>query len=142
MRRQQKVPGFITLVSRFLRWTGLLVLFLWALKNAGNYLVVSDPLEPAEVIVVLGGELERVDWAVTLYREGYAPYIILSGAARRMGYRAVSRGVPWEALILEDEARSTYENAVFCRRIILEQGFRSAIVVSSPYHMRRSKFTF
>jgi len=55
---------------------------------------------------------------------------------------ALNKGIPLEAIILEDNSYSTYENAVFTRSVMINQGFKSAIIVSSDYHMRRVKFLF
>jgi hypothetical protein len=40
------------------------------LDGTADFLVVSDPLKPADLIHVLGGGEERVGYAVELYRKG------------------------------------------------------------------------
>ncbi|KJS17693.1 MAG: hypothetical protein VR69_04005 [Peptococcaceae bacterium BRH_c4b] len=118
---------------------------------AGRLLVLDEPPRKADVIVVLGGDSgERVERAVSLYRAGYAPYMIVSGGqlyrnitqAGVMKDHAVSLGVPADKIILENRAESTYDNATFCKEIIDEHGFKSVMVVSSNYHMQRVKFIF
>jgi len=42
--------------------------------------------------------------------------------------------------LVEDKARTTFENAVYTKKIILEQQFDSVILVTSFYHMPRSYF--
>ncbi|KKR38754.1 MAG: hypothetical protein UT71_C0008G0001, partial [Parcubacteria group bacterium GW2011_GWF2_40_10] len=46
-----------------------------------DFLVVQDKPEKSDVILVLAGDSngERVDQAVKLYKEGYAPKILMSG---------------------------------------------------------------
>lgn len=42
--------------------------------------------------------------------------------------------------MLERRAASTYENSVHSLEILKERGWHSAIVVTSPYHLRRTLF--
>jgi uncharacterized SAM-binding protein YcdF (DUF218 family) len=44
--------------------------------------------------------------------------------------------------MLADTSTTTYEDALFARDIMLQNNFTSAIVVSSPYHMRRAAWLF
>jgi uncharacterized SAM-binding protein YcdF (DUF218 family) len=138
-----------------------LVLFetpvLWL---AARPLVVSDSPDRADVIVVLGhgvgesgqageGSFERVKRAVDLYRQGYAPRIVFSSASRLtfpeaavMKALAVSLGVPSDAVLLEERASSTYEYVRFTGEILERHGWRSVLLVTSRYHMRRASLTF
>src|SRR3989337_252185 len=72
----------------------VLVVFHRPLLNAaGRYLIVADPLEKADVIVVLSGGRrdERVRQAADLYRAGDAPRGLLSGGE---GLRDPPHGLP------------------------------------------------
>jgi uncharacterized SAM-binding protein YcdF (DUF218 family) len=55
---------------------------------------------------------------------------------------AVSQGVPAKAITLENKAANTYENVVFVNEILHKNGWRTILLVSSPYHMRRALWTF
>ncbi|MGB9919716.1 MAG: YdcF family protein [Moorellales bacterium] len=124
----------------------------WWLPGVARWLVAEDRvLAPADVIIVLSGERgERVETAVRLYRKGLAPRLLLTGgpvewnvpAADIMAWQAESLGVPSQDIVLERRATSTYENAVYSLEILKERGWRSAIVVTSPYHLRRTRFIF
>ncbi len=123
-------------------------------------LKVVEPPRPADAIVVFaggvgesgkagGGYQERVKQAVDLYRQGLAPRLIFSSGYTFVFYEtevmkelAAALGVPAEAILLETEAANTYENVVFVDRILDEQGWRSILLVSSPYHMRRALLTW
>ena len=124
-----------------------LVLFLARepiLGAMGSFLVVKDELKKSDVIVVLGGgDNERVEEAARLYNKGFSGHIIMSGgSAEMMKRQTVALGVPQESIILEPKARHTYEHPIFVKPIMQARGFRSAIVVSSTYHMRRSAILF
>jgi len=129
----------------------LLIMAAAALFYAGRFLVYDENPRKADVIIVLAGDKgTRTEKGVELYQEGYAPYLIMSGGEIYHGLiigdlmkeHATELGVPPEAVISEPEASSTYENAVFTRNILEEQGFKTALVVSSNYHMRRVKYVF
>ena len=116
-----------------------------------SFLVVQDDLKKADVIIVLGGASgERTLQAVDLYKKGYAPRILMCGGkgvwritwGEVMGDLAVERGVPRYAVIAEGSSRTTIEEALNSKRVMEERGFKSAIVVSSPYHMRRVSLLF
>ena len=116
-----------------------------------------DESRPADVILVLGSAVwpneqpspslrARTERAIELYQEGYAPYLLLSGAlghyppeeAEVMRRLAVEAGIPQEALFLDEEAHSTWESMQKAWEIMEQQGWETAIVVSDPFHMFRS----
>ncbi|OPY58747.1 MAG: hypothetical protein A4E55_00621 [Pelotomaculum sp. PtaU1.Bin035] len=106
-------------------------------------LVVDDKLVKADVLIVLSGDSERDLYAAQLYKLGLAPKIIMSGiGGGQMAKRAVSAGVREQDILIDDKSENTYKNAVYSRDIVAAQNFKSAIIVSSPYHMRRSELVF
>lgn len=122
------------------------------LNEIGNFLIVKSALKPADAIVVLAGdEYERVKYAVTLYQKGMAKYIIMSGKitegdsvseAESMKDEAVQMGAPAKNIILETKSGHTYEHPLFIKPILIERNFKTVIIVSSPYHMRRVSILF
>jgi uncharacterized SAM-binding protein YcdF (DUF218 family) len=130
---------------------------VWLLASA---LQVVDPPRRADAIVVFaggvgesgqagGGYQERLERAVDLYRAGYAPRIIISSGfvfafkeAEVMRELALSQDVPPAALLLETQAANTRENVVFTHDILAAHHWRSILLVSSPYHMRRALLTW
>ena len=119
-------------------------------------LTQSAPPTQADAIVVFaggvgesgeagGGYQERVKQAVDLYRAGYARHVVFSSGyvwafreAELMRAVAVSSGVPAEAITLELKATNTFDNVRYSREILGSRGWSSALLVSSPYHMRRA----
>ncbi len=119
---------------------------------------LHDDVGPADVIVVPGNRVERsgapslrlqerLERALELYRQGLARRIIVSGGLGREGYQEaevmraylVARGVPAEAVAVDNDGADTYHTAVNARRIMDAEGLRSAIVVSQYYHLARSR---
>src|SRR5262245_13294193 len=131
--------------------------FVWLLARPLK--VVEQPLQ-ADCIVVFaggvgesgkagGGYQERVKQASELYRRGYAQHLVFSSGfvfafpeAEIMRTLAVETGVPASAIELETRASNTHENVEFSQRILNAHGWKRALVVSSPYHMRRALMTW
>ncbi len=96
-----------------------------------------------------GGYQERVKQAVDLYQQGYAPRMIFSSGfvfafqeAEVMKSLAVANGVPPSAIVLETMAANTHGNVVLSNQILRARGWRTILLVSSPYHMRRALLTW
>ncbi|MFD7521768.1 YdcF family protein [Paenibacillus chitinolyticus] len=130
---------------------GLFIVLMIAVKNAGSFLVYTEEPVKSDVILVLSGDRgERTEKGAELYKNGVAPTLMFSGGevyrnnrmADLMKEHAKELGVPEQAIVLEDRADSTYENAVFSKTIIEKHAFKSVTVVSSDYHMRRVKLLF
>lgn len=133
------LSGFLLIVLIF----AILSNLPWPLL--AKLLVVDDRPEKVDVLITLAGDSERDLYAAELYRLGLAPKIIMSGcgsSAWKMAKRAVNIGVRERDIIVEEKSESTYQNAVYSRDIVLAQNFKSAIIVTSPYHMRRTKLVF
>ena len=135
---------------------GFLAGFLTALVvllSVGTFLRSADTPAHADVIVALSGDAHgaRASTAAALYRAGLARAIIFSGAsedpdsvssAELMAREAVALGVPRAAIILEEEARTTEDNARRVRDLMRARQYGSALLVTSGYHQRRAALVF
>jgi len=118
----------------------------------------DHPARPADVIIVLGAAVwtgerpspslnARVQHAITLYRQGIAPRLILCGGvgshppseAEVMRRLAISAGVPADALVLEDRSHSTEESLINAKMLMDARGWRTAVIVSDPFHLYRAE---
>lgn len=125
---------------------------LTAFLLLGSWLAVEDPIAKADAIVAISGDTgARADTAVTLWKAGWAPLIVFSGAAvdpasvssaEIMRREAVKQGVPEGATLVEPASTSTEENATEVAKLMVQRKLRSAILVTSPYHQRRAAFEF
>jgi uncharacterized SAM-binding protein YcdF (DUF218 family) len=115
-----------------------------------------DERRPADAIVVLGAAQfngrpsdvfeARLEHAVALWKDGVAPYLVMTGgklpddrtteAATARAW-AIAQGVPREAILSEDQGRTTLESLEGVRRIFRAEGLRSAVFVSDETHMLR-----
>jgi uncharacterized SAM-binding protein YcdF (DUF218 family) len=117
------------------------------------------------VVVVLGGSTrphqyprmqteiseagDRLLFGARLYQDGVATSLVVTGGSIEWLGSSISEaagmrellllmGVPDEAIVLEDRAQNTYDNAVFTREILAPQGVDSIVLVTSAMHMPRS----
>lgn len=127
---------------RFVLYLCVLLMLTFFL-TAGRFLALSQSPQQADTIIVLSGGQGRVEKAAELYQAGFASSLILTnGLESKMLSIATSSGIPQDAILLENAALSTYQNAEYTLPIMKEHGYTSAIVVSSDFHMRRVKLLF
>ena len=147
--------------KRILKWTAvcLVSVTLYALFCAVSIVLYADRDEaaPADCIIVLGAGTngkapnpvfkERLNHAVTLYHEGYADLILLTGGyspgndrsdAAIAGQYLLELGIPEDAILLEERSTVTQENLQFAREIMEEENLSTCILISDPLHMKRS----
>ena len=141
----------------------LLLAILWLVAWGGaRSLIVREPLERADAIVILSGSAamtERATYAAQLYREGKSAKIILtndnvqggwSQAEQRNPYSfekgvAVLRagGVLESAIdVIRQPVSGTHDEAVLLREYCKGKSFNSILLVTSAYHSRRALWTF
>ena len=130
----------------------MLGLGVFALAAIGHGLAVEDPLEKSDVIVAISGDTgARAKTAIALWKQGYAPFIVFSGAAvdpdsvssaEIMRREALRQGVPESATLIEPASATTEENASEVTKLMVTRRMRSAILVTSPYHQRRAALLF
>lgn len=116
--------------------------------------IIEDPLDKADVLIVLGDDnfyADRATRAVQLFREGKAPVIVASGRRLRpsagiaelIEHDLVERGVPKDKVVrFTHDGDSTLEEAEALARLVKEKKWRKVIVVTSNYHTRRVRYIF
>ena len=156
-------PEFVELKRILFRGALLSAPFLLvsalAFPRLGAWLVVADPLQKADAIVVLGGTMyERPMEAVELYKEGWAPRIYLVRQIADWGEALLVErnfqytrevdlqievmgrlGVPREVIGILAQANSTAEEADHVLALVTREQFSRVIVVTSKQHTRRAR---
>lgn len=108
--------------------------------------------------MALGSHDTRVaDRAAELYLEGWAPLLIFSGGlgnvtrgvwtepeADKFARIAIEKGVPAEAILIENQSTNTGENITFTQKLLEERGLecKTFILAQKPYMERRTYATF
>lgn len=104
------------------------------------------------IVAISGGDTTaRTKHAVDLYKNGWAPFIIFSGAAEdkegpsnaaAMRLDAINQGVPSGSILIEEMSENTKENAKQTQLLLKSRGISDIILVTSGYHMRRAALEF
>ena len=136
----------------------LLIAAVFAFRSIGRFLAHEDPLQKADALFVFAGTLaERPLEAADLYREGYAPRIVVTRSTLEQAtFQLEKRGVrvpteydlSKEILLRLDVPASvlvtpsfvhdnTAEEARTLRELAVAHKWRRVILVSSKYHLRR-----
>jgi len=149
--------------ARWWRWVagalaGASLVLALAVPATMLYLAIDgsrDDTAPADAALVLGFALApdgsaqpqlqgRMAHAIDLYQHGTVKRLVLSGGATKNGHTeagvmrdlARAAGVPADALVLDEAARSTIENFA-CSRPLL--GSARVLLVTEPWHMTRAE---
>jgi uncharacterized SAM-binding protein YcdF (DUF218 family) len=142
-------------------WLLLIALGAWLALGLRIHRVAMRPTRwPPGVLptVVLGARVfedgtpsaalaGRVETAVQLLRDGKTTRLVLSGGslggrpteASVMSRLALSAGAPREALLLEDQSRSTFENALRSAELLET---REILLVTCDFHLARATAYF
>lgn len=121
-----------------------------------NGLGMSTDLVKVDCIVIPGARVDekgvpglslqaRLDRAVELYRQGWAPNLVCTGGRGESGWveAEVARevllraGVPESAIAIEGLSHTTWENFYFAEEEMKVKGWDTCLVVSDPFHMQR-----
>lgn len=104
------------------------------------------------VIAVSGGDTTaRTAEAIRLYEQGWAEWLVFSGAAldksgpsnaEAMRRQAIAAGVPNGAILVDETSETTKQNAENVRDLFDRNDIQAAILVTSAYHQRRAGLEF
>jgi len=121
-----------------------------------DFIFMEDEIEKADVILIPGGSHKAlIHKAVDLYKQGYADYILPSGGSnpKLINYKtefdflmeeALKLGLPRDAILKEDRASHTFENAKFSYEVCKQNNISTnkVILVCKNFHARRAFITY
>ncbi|MCB0078628.1 MAG: YdcF family protein [Anaerolineales bacterium] len=152
----RRLRGLIGTFLRRLPWLLLLYLLITLVQVIVG--IRRDEAAAADAIVVLGTAQyngrpssvlrARLDHAIALYHEGYAPRLITTGGGGLDAVfteggvgasYAMARGVPAEAILVEDNGATTWQSMLGVGILAEQNEIERVIVVSDPFHIARCK---
>jgi uncharacterized SAM-binding protein YcdF (DUF218 family) len=111
-----------------------------------KHLIKEDALVKSDAIVVLGGfeNEKRFNYGIELYKQGYGNKMIVSGAGDTgdiIEYMT-SNAVEKEDILIDQYATTTYENAVYVKKLVDDNHIKSFILVTTPDQSKRARQIF
>ena len=121
----------------------------------GSILIVGDKIKQVDAIAVLSGdEGERVNEAINLFLEGYGNYFVITKTdkeeigenltySEKLKRIAIDGGVASDSIfITSGESTSTIDEAEAIKLLAQKRNIQSILIVTAPYHTRRTKLIF
>ena len=125
------------------------------LTNRERFIVLAcnDRLKLSDAIVLLEGDgLYRIDKAVELWNQGWAPVVLISGGILNRSYGSfpalemlpvlIEKGIPKSAIIVDSKPMNTKEQAISTIYWAISNNYKRLILVASHYHQFRAYLTF
>jgi len=105
----------------------------------------DDRLTMADAVIVLAGQEERLPVALEIFERGVAPTLVISDGLDPR-WTAANRlcrfGDPRRIVCVRPDPYSTRGEARFVARLARERGWNSLVIVSSRFHLFRSRRLF
>ena len=122
------------------------------LTGLGAILVTADPIKKADAVVILsGGDEQRMQEAISLYEEKYTGTIILTETGSKVSgfdteysfeqrLALIDAGIPSSAILITPKhAGSTREEAKAVLSLVGNESTHDIIVVTDSYHTLRTR---
>jgi len=121
--------------------------FVVLAPRAAHWLIRARPIDRCDLMIVPGGgALERIGAAVDLISGGTCGKVLFTGSEPPEGLRFalpfLEELPPSASVPAPFTARDTFEDAIVALRVARAGGFRDVLVVTSPYHSRRTAWIF
>ena len=113
---------------------------------------VNSCVSADAIVAISGGDTQaRTAEAIKLYKNGWGSILVFSGAAADksgpsnalvMKQQAIDAGVDPNVILIDESSGTTAQNAEQTTNIFTQHDIKSAIIVTSGYHMRRASLEF
>lgn len=129
------------------KWISVIpiVLFMCFFLLFKLYFNLDIGVGPVKADIIIDNEgvfEERAEKSTELLQEGYADRILVSPSLPYVLEWFYELGVDDSQIVREEEATSTWTNAVNSLQIMEDNGWDSALIVSSDYHIRRVRLSY
>ena len=110
-------------------------------------ILLQEPQKVDAIVFLQGDQLDRAPESASLFQQGFAPRILISGNNKLVGPNTrpeeylVEHGVPEAAILIDDQSFNSLGQATNIVKITKEKGWQTLLVVVSAYHALRSFLT-
>jgi len=147
--KKQKAKKYLAIATLWLvliSWAPFAELLLKPLES--SYPKLTKVPKGVEYVLLLGGDRDKRAWeALRLYHMAPHLKIITSGYslhdpisdANKTATRLIESGIPSKSILMQEEAKTTFEEAIWMKKRVKEQPF---ILITAAYHMPRAMALF
>ncbi len=146
LKRAKRYLIFAILWIMLITWAPFANAILRPLEH--RYAKLEKIPNEVEYLLLLGGDRDKRAWEVLrLYHQKPTLTIITSGHslhdsisdAKKTATKLIESGIPKSAIVMQEEAKTTFEEAVYMKKRI---GAKPFILVTAAYHMPRAMQLF
>lgn len=150
--RFQKLEAIVVLGAQIIRREDLSIGLALHTEMRARAAGFAYKLGVASMLIVSGGHNVGVRYSLKdnkiLPEPSFNPFArikarLYPSEARVMaGFLHENYGIPWNAMILEEESVDTQQNAAYCSRIIRRLGINEIGLLTSLYHLKQATASF
>ena len=123
------------------------------LREKLNILIFNEPLKKSDAIILLTGDGNfRLAEAIYLYKQKWAPKIVVSGGTKNINYGSfhsvdfakelIKRKISSKNIIIDEKSQNTREQAINIMQMAKAKKWKKILLVASPHHQLRAFLTF
>jgi uncharacterized SAM-binding protein YcdF (DUF218 family) len=126
------------------------------IESISQFIFLEDEPIESDIILIPGASRPQLmEKAVELYQQGFAPYILPSGSQNKrlpenqtewdyLRAIAINKKIPESAILREDKAKNTFDNARLSKLVIKNNGLviRRVLLICKTYHSHRALMTY
>ena len=155
-KNKKKTRGKVILSRFLLIALVILAIYIFTIPVCIYFSGKKIDLARADCIIVMGARQNngvpskmfesRLKYGIDLYERGFSRKIIFTGGkmpgdkyteAETGKIYALENGVKKRDVLLENKSRDTYDNLLGAKKIMDENEYESALIISDPFHLFR-----
>lgn len=116
-----------------------IVLLSFIFLNLGKWVDITEKPVKSDILVCLGGgKIERVIKSIELLKQGYIEnqvFLLIGESWYNQPY--IKKNYPDISIIIDEGPKNTKDEVLFIKRYMIENNYKSAMIVTDPPHSRR-----
>lgn len=113
----------------------------WAFLHYGEWMDATEAPKKADLIVCLGGgTVERLNTSVALFKADYSnteSLMLIGESYDTPSY--LEKTYPKVKIVQHHAPKNTKEEVIYIKKYMIQNGYKSALIVTDPPHSRRVK---
>lgn len=120
----------------------LLILYIYLFLNLGEYLDISNPPKQTDLLVCLGGGIDknRIKKTIELYENGFLQTNTVIFTGIKNIDENINKHFEKKEVIVNNSVKNTMEEILYIKKFLIENNLSSVIFITEAPHSRRIKF--